>query len=167
MQLPSCETTLDLSNDDAQALRESLIEIFGQHIMSLRNQRLAVTAECCSDPTKAGTGRIQRQEYEDIADLSTDERTKSLALVKKVLDAFIDDVLHLFGHQGYSLLLNDEFCLRYDVLMQVLKIKDEKDDDPQNTEYGVLESQALLVQEADAFFPDYARKWRSRFADHI
>ena len=166
MKLPSSKVTSDQLPPDSDELRELLVDVFGQHLMSIRNQRFEAISQCVADPERAGRGKLQREEFERVAALDESAQEAALELAQKGIDLFIGDLLALLGHQGYTLEMDREHCLRYNLVLQVLQ--NQVPGDAEEMEYGVQQHEVSLNQGSTAnFLGDYLGQWRNRHASHV
>ena len=93
MRPPSSKGSYETLPEEKQARIEAAVDLFGQHLLSLRNQlfdRVRQTVE--SDETRELLPRLKRQEYEAVATLAPEVREVALELASKSVDLYIQSL---------------------------------------------------------------------------
>lgn len=81
MHPPSSKSFSQALPEEAQARNEVAVDLFGQHLLSLRNQLFdRVRQNVESDEIRGLLPRLKRQEYEAVATLDPELRGAALAL---------------------------------------------------------------------------------------
>jgi len=92
----SSKSSYEALPEEKQARNEAAVDLFGQHLMSLRNQlfdRVRQSVE--SDEACRLLPRLKRQEYEAVATLGPEFREAALELASKSADLNIQSLLVL------------------------------------------------------------------------
>lgn len=141
---------------EAAARMEAAVDAFGQHLFSLRNQlveRLHRVIE--SEETRKHVGSLHRKEYDDVAAFAPAERDAALALARKTIDLYMQDILMLFTGTGDSLRFGDEHAVNYQLVLQVKQVETDE----------VVE-EFDINRECKKVFYDYYGRWLNRFGNH-
>jgi hypothetical protein len=142
------------TEDDAR--NEAAVELFGQHVFSLRNQlieRLRQLIE--SSEARGRLGSLHRKEYDAVAALDPTVREAALALARKAIDNYLQDILMLFTGPGDSLSFGRQHVINYRL---TLEVKDVSTD-------NVVE-EFEINRECRKVFYDYYARWLNRYAQH-
>jgi hypothetical protein len=156
LQPPTVSRSYDEMPTEAADRREAAVEFFGQHLFSLRNQlddrlrRLIESAE-----TRGRLGSLHRKEYEAVAALDPAGREAALALARKAIDNYLQDILALFTGTGDSLSLGHGHAINYRLILQVKEVGSD----------AVIEEFAIN-RECQKVFGQYYNRWLNRYSDH-
>lgn len=153
---PTLTTSYKALPTDPIERMEAAVDVFGQHLFFLRNQlveRLGRVIE--SEDVRKRIGSLHRQEYDAVSALGPEEREAALALARKTIDLYMQDILMLLTGTGDSLRFGDEYAVNYRLILQVKEV--ESDD--------VVE-QFDVNRECKKVFFEYYGRWLNRFGRH-
>jgi hypothetical protein len=145
----------DMPSEPA-ARKEAAVELFGQHLFSFRNQlierleRLVESAEI-----RKHCGSLHRKEYDAVAALPPEQREAAIALARKAIDLYMQDILALFTGTGDDDRFGSEHAINYQLMLQV---KDVTSDE-------VVEEFAIN-RECEKVFSQYYGRWLNRYGNH-
>jgi hypothetical protein len=136
--------------------KEAAVDVFGQHLFSLRNQVLAWQRRVVESPdARESIGTLQRKEYDAIAAFSPEMREAALGFARKAIDGYLQQVLVLFTGIGDDLRFGEAHAVNYRL---VLEVKDIKSDE-------VVE-EFVVNRECKKVFYEYYGRWLNRHGDH-
>jgi hypothetical protein len=153
---PTVKLTYEEMPSEREDRKEAVVELFGQHVFSLRNQlfeRLRHLIESAED--RGRLGFLHRKEYDAVAALDPTAQEAALALARKAIDNYLQDILMLFTGTGDSLLLGPQHAINYRLALQVKEI---------NTDHVVEEFE--INRECQKVFYTYYARWLNRYAEH-
>jgi hypothetical protein len=153
---PTLTSTYKDMPTESAARMETAIDVFGQHLFSLRNQlveRLRRTIE--SDELRKGIGKLHRKEYDAVAALAPEEREAALALARKTIDFYMQYVLMLLTGTGDSDRFGDDHAVNYRLVLEVKEVATDE----------VVE-QFDINRKSKKVFYDYYGRWLNRFGSH-
>jgi hypothetical protein len=136
--------------------REVAVEVFGQHLFSLRNQRLEALRRAVDESEVRGRmGSLHRREYETVAELAPEAREAALGLARKAVDLYMQDFLGLLTDIGCSLDFGPEHAVNYKLVLQVKAIESE----------SVVE-EFVVNRDCRKVFYEYYGRWLNRYGGH-
>jgi hypothetical protein len=156
MRPPSSKGSYETLPDEKQARNEAAVDVFGQHLLSLRNQlfdRVRQSVE--SDQARELLPTIKRQEYEAVATLAPELREVALGLASKSVDLYIQGLLLLLSDIGSSLAFGPRHALNYRLVMEV---KDSRS--------GTIVDEFTVNRDGRKTLANYHGRWLNRHADH-
>lgn len=150
-------TFADLPTDSA-ARAEALVEVFGQHLFSSRNQALALLrarVESHAEPAKLGT--LRQVLYDAVAALPQEGQHAAVELAERSADLVLQLLLALFGAGPAcrDLAFGPDHALTYKVVLEV-----------RDVETGEVVESTDVNRAGQRFLGDYFGKWLIQFADH-
>src|SRR5262249_38600315 len=98
---------------------------------------------------------LHRKEYDAIAALAPAEREAALALARKAIDLYMQDILMLFTGTGDSLRFGDDHAVNYRLVLQV-----------KHVETGEVVQEFNINRECKRVFYEYYGRWLNRFGNH-
>lgn len=141
---------------EAADRKEAAVELFGQHVFSVRNQlvdRLRRFVE--SADARGGLGSLHRREYDAVAGLDPTAREAALALARKAIDGYLQEILGLLTGTGDSLSFGRGHAINYRLILQVKEVGSDE----------VVEEFDINRECQKVFFTYYAR-WLNRHGQH-
>lgn len=135
---------------------EAAIDVFGQHLFSLRNQlvdRLRRTIE--SDELRKGIGKLHRKEYDAVAALAPAEREAALVLARKTIDIYMQYILMLLTGTGDADRFGDDHTVNYRLVLEVKEVATDE-----------IVERFDINRECKKVFYDYYGRWLNRFGNH-
>ncbi len=150
---PTVKCSYDEMPADAKERTEAAVELFGQHVFSLRNQlveRLRRFVESADDRGQLGT--LHRKEYDAVAALDATAQEAALALARKAIESCLQDILMLFTGTGDSLSLGGQHAINYRLTLQVKEIIT-------NTVVDEFD----INRECEKVFYTYYARWLNRY----
>jgi hypothetical protein len=153
---PTVRTSYNEMPADGADRNEAAVELFGQHLFSLRNQRiehLRHLLESAEDRMRLGS--LHRKEYDAVAALDAEGREAACALAQRAIDLYLQDVLTLFTGTGDSLCFDAGYAINYRVILQVKEIRSDE----------VVE-EFEINRKCKKVFYDYYGRWLNRYGDH-
>lgn len=157
MNAPTSKGTYSVLPADPEQRREFLLDVFGQHLFSLRNQltrRMRHYVE--HDETRRGLGTIPSGPYSAVAGLDAPGREAALGLAREAIDRYIQLVLGLLESSGQSLHLGQAHAIRYRLYAEIIGVED----------YDKVLAESLINREAEKALADYFGRWLNRHGDH-
>jgi len=142
---------------EVTARKEAAVDLFGQHIFSLRNQlaeRVRRTVE--SEDSRKRLGSLHSKEYDAVAALAPAERDAALSLARKAIDLYMQDILGLFTGRGDSLHFGGAHAINYRLVLEVKEVESDE----------VVEDFEINRGCQKAFFTYYGR-WLNRYGNHV
>ena len=153
---PTVKTSYSDLPSEPKARKEAAVDLFGQHLFSLRNQLFERIRRIVETPEiRERMANLQRQEYDDVASLSPDAREKALALSRTAIDGYLKQILSLLTGIGDSLAFGPYQAIIYRL---VLQIKDVESD-------HIIE-EFDINRDSKRVFYDYYGRWLNRYSDH-
>ncbi|MGO9599144.1 MAG: hypothetical protein ACLP7Q_14240 [Isosphaeraceae bacterium] len=156
MRPPSSKGSYETLPEEKQARNEAAVDLFGQHLLSLRNQlfdRVRQTVE--SDESRGLLPRLKRQEYEAVATLAPEVREVTLELASKSVDLYIQSLLLLLSDIGSSLAFGPYHALNYRLVMEVKESRS-----------GTIVDEFTVNRDGRKTLANYHGRWLNRHADH-
>jgi hypothetical protein len=156
MRPPSSKGSCETQPEETQARIEAAVDLFGQHLLSLRNQlfdRVRQTVE--SDETRELLPRLKRQEYEAVATLAPEVREVALELASKSVDLYIQSLLLLLSDIGSSLALGPDHALHYRLVREVKESRS-----------GTIVDEFTANRDGRETLANYHGRWLNCHADH-
>jgi len=153
---PTVRSSYDEMPTEAADRDEAAVELFGQHLFSLRNQlieRLRQVIE--SAETRRRLGFLHRKEYDAVAALAPEGREAAWALARKAVDLYLQDVLALFTGTGDSLSFESGYAINYRLILQVKEVSSDE----------VVE-EFEINRKCQKVFYEYYGRWLNRYVDH-
>lgn len=138
---------------ESAARTEAAVDAFGQHLFTMRNhlvERLGRLIE--SEETRKQYGSLHRKEFDAVAKLAPAERDTALALARKTIDLYMQNILVLFTSTGDSLRYGDDHAVNYRLVLQIKQVESNE----------VVEEFDINRQCKKAFY-DYYGRWLNRF----
>jgi hypothetical protein len=142
----------DFSREPSER-HERFIDLFGQFIMWMRNctndsaRRLVESSDA-----REQLGTILREPYEQVANLSIEDRERALRLVESSIDAFIILLLRVLSHLGNDFPLGNGHAIRYRLEMEII---DQETDNIVHRE--------TVNRDGKKHFADYWGRWLNRY----
>jgi hypothetical protein len=129
MNPPSVTGTFEDLPPDPKERHEAFVTFLGQHLFSIRNQRLgAIRRLVESRELRNRLGTIHRRPYETVGALDEAGQEAAIALVQTAIDLFMQDLLGLFQNIGPDVRLGRDHALRYKLWLEVIDLTN--DDEP-------------------------------------
>jgi hypothetical protein len=156
LRSPTVRSTHDELPTDVADRDEAAIELFGQHLFSLRNQlldRLRRVIE--SAESRRHLGSLHRKEYDAVAALEPEGREAAWVLARKAVDLFLQDVLTLFTGTGDSLRFEPRYAINYRLVLELKEVSSDK----------VVE-EFEINRKCQKVFYEYYGRWLNRYGDH-
>jgi hypothetical protein len=156
LSAPTVKHSYDEMPTEAEDRKEAAVELFGQHVFSLRNQlieRLRRVVESAEDRGRLGS--LHRKEYDAVAALDPTGREAALALARKAIDSYLQDILVLFTGTGDSLSFGRQHAINHRLTLQVKEV---------STDQVVEEFE--INRECQKVFHTYYARWLNRYAQH-
>jgi hypothetical protein len=156
MRPPSSKSSYETLPEETQARNEAAIDLFGQHLLSLRNQLLdqvRQTVEC--EEARGLLPRLKRREYEAVATLAPELREAALELACKSVNLYIQSLLVLLSDVGSSLAFGPNHTLNYRLIMDV---KDSRS--------GTIVDEFTVNRGGRKALVNYHGRWLNRHANH-
>ncbi len=152
---PQVSTSYETLSASNPARREELLEVFGQHLFWMRNERLAAILNLLHDAdSRARLGTTQRRAYESVAALGEQGIAASTELVQATLDQYIQLVLALLSNTGADLRFGPAHSLRYRMILEVI-----------NSETLDVIEEAVINRGTERSLPVYFGRWLNRFSE--
>jgi hypothetical protein len=146
----------DLPQDPA-ARHEAFVDIFGQQLFSLRNQRLASIRQLLGSPEmRARLATLQRSPYEAAAVLDPSGQDAALELATTAIDLLIQDLLALLQNIGTDVRLGADHALRYRLYLEVIALADED---------GAVVADDLVNRGSNRALESYFGRWLNRYGN--
>lgn len=141
---------------DQDKRTETAVDVLGQHLFSLRNQRVERLRRAVeSEEIRKPMGSLHRRELDAVAALPITEREAALALSQKAIDLYLQDILALFTDIGDSMRFGDDHAVNYRLVLQVKEVASDE----------VVEEFEVNRECKKVFFEYYGR-WLNRFSNH-
>jgi hypothetical protein len=138
------------------ARTEAAVNVFGQHLFSARNQLVARLRRVIeSDELRERLGTLHRKEFDAASALPQAEREAALALARKAIDLYMQEVLILFTGTGDSLRFGDDHAVNYRLVLEVKEIASIE-----------LVEEFDVNRECKKPFYNYYVRWLNRFGNH-
>ncbi len=153
---PTVKSSYDAMPTEAVDRNEAAVELFGQHVFSCRNaliERLRWLIEAAG--ARGGMGTLHRKEFDAVAALEPAGREVALALARKAIDLYLQEILTLFTGTGHSLSFGSAHAVNYRLSLQVKEVSSDQ----------VVEEFDVNRECQKVFYTYYAR-WLNRYADH-
>lgn len=158
MKPPSVAGTFEELPLDPEERREAFVEFLGQHLFSLRNQRLAAIRRLVeSAESRNRLGTIRRLPYEAVAALDPSEQQVAIGLAQSAIDLFMQDLLGLLQNIGPDVRLGEAHALRYRLWLEVIELAGE--DDP-------VVADALVNRDTKCALESYFGRWLNKYGEH-
>lgn len=157
MKAPTSKQTYADLPSEPDRRREFLLDIFGQHLFSLRNQltdRMRQRTE--NDEARRAMGTIPSRPYSAVASLDIPAREAALNLAREAIDEYMQLVLGLLQSSGKSLHLGAEHAIRYRLHSEVIGVRD----------YDTLLAESLINRQCEKAMADYFGRWLNRHGHH-
>jgi hypothetical protein len=156
MTPPTVRTTFEELPFAPAERAQAAVELLGQHLFSLRNQRVdSITRLLESADDRGRLGKLRRKAYDDVAALSPEAQQAALALARTAIDLYLQDLLTLLGNRGNDLSLGTRHAITYELILEVREI-----------ESGEVAEQFAVNREGSRFLGDYYGRWLNRYHDH-
>ncbi|MHC5537217.1 hypothetical protein ACYOEI_03155 [Singulisphaera rosea] len=105
--------------------QKAFVDLLGQHLFSLRNQRLEAIRRLVESPeARERLGTIHRRPFEGAGILEPEGQQAALDLAQAGVDQFLQDLLGLLQNIGDDVRLGDDHSLRYRLHLEVVCLKD-------------------------------------------
>jgi hypothetical protein len=107
---------------------EAFVSFFGQHLFSIRNQRIAAIRRCIeSAEVRERLGNYHRRHYEAISSLSPEGQDAAVALAQYSIDLFMQDLLSLFQNTGPGVRLGTDHAFKYQLVLEIMDLGDDEE----------------------------------------
>lgn len=158
MSGPTVKTKFADLPADASQRREALLDHFGQHLFSLRNElRDRVRFHIESEEARRKMGAIPARPYAAVAALDASAREAALNLADEVIDRYIQRILMLFQSTGNAWRLGDDHAIRYRLYAEIIGITDEDE---------TVLAEALINRDTELAMGSYFGGWLNRHGNH-
>ena len=157
MNAPTSKGTYSDLPADPEDRREFLLDVFGQHLFSLRNQLTTRMRHYIEhEDTRRELGTIPAGPYSAVAGLDAPGREAALRLAGEAIDRYIQLLLGLLQSSGQPLRLGQEHAVRYRLHAEIIGVED----------YDTVLAESLINREAEKALADYFGRWLNRHGDH-
>jgi hypothetical protein len=157
MNAPTAKAEYSDLPSEADGRREFLLDIFGQHLFSLRNQLTARLRHYVEqEEARRQMGSIPSAPFAAVAGLDGAGREAALGLAREAVDRYMQLVLGLLQSSGQSLRVGQEHAIRYRLYAEVIGVED----------YDTVLADSLINREAEKALADYFGRWLNRHGDH-
>jgi hypothetical protein len=153
---PTVKGSYDEMPAGAADRKEAAVDLFGQHAFSARNQlleRLRRLVGSAEDRDRLGS--LHRKEYDAVAALDPTGRDAALALARKAIDGYLQEILMLLTDTGDSLSFGPGHAINYRLILQVKDVGSNE----------AVEEFEINRGGRKVFYTDYAR-WLNRHDRH-
>jgi hypothetical protein len=131
-----------------------LVDLFGEHLFAQRNMALRATTLGVRNG-RADRATLFRQEYEEVARLPPEGQAAALALARKAIDTFLQNMLSMLGTDlSTDLRLGPNHAVTYEIVQQIRDLNDQ--------DHAIVE-QHVISHGAGKFLADYYGRWLNRF----
>ena len=156
MRPPTVKGSYDAMPAEAPARTEAAVDVFGQHLFSLRNQLLdGLQRNIESDEARRRLPTLQRREYDAVAALPEEEREAALGLARKAIDLYVQNLLTLLTGTGDSLSFGPDHAINYRLVLEVKKVKS-----------GEVVEEFNVNRDCRKALLNYFGRWLNRHGDH-
>jgi hypothetical protein len=156
MRAPTVKSEFGTMPQEPAARKEAAVELCGQHLFSLRNQRLDALRHIIeTKEVRERLGALHRKEYEAVAALEPEARQAALGLARKAIDLYMQDLLGLLTNIGTSLAFGPNHAINYKLTLQVKEAESNE----------VIEEFIINRGGERVFYENYGR-WLNRYGDH-
>ncbi len=141
---------------EAAPRKEAAVELFGQHLFSLRNKLVELLRDRVeSAESRKLLGSLKRKEFDAVAAFSPEQREATLAFARKAIDSYLQYILALLTGTGDDQTFGPEHAINYRLVLQVKEIKSDE----------VVE-EFEINRECEKVFFEYYGRWLNRYDDH-
>jgi len=157
MNAPTSKAACSDLPSQPEERREFLLDVFGQHLFSLRNQltnRMRHYVE--HEGARREMGSVPSGPYTAVASLDPAAREAALGLAREAVDRYMQLVLGLLQSSGQSLRLGQEHAIRYRLYAEVIAVED----------YDTVLAESLINRGSEKAMECYFGRRLSRHADH-
>lgn len=154
-KFPNIQSSFEMLPSDESDRLESLLEIFGHHLVWSRNMVLSTIKDrlSSSDERRALSNDILAV-YENVSTRSNEQQELLMEIVKESTDLLLWNLLALFTNIGPDLKLDEAHAIWYKVILQISDI-DSRD---------VVEEK-VINRGKKHFLPDYLPKWLEKYGE--
>jgi len=143
-------------NQDLIQRQEAMIESFGKMLFSLRQQCIdRIQLLSSSEDARNSIGRIEREQYEKVANLDANTLSAAIRLAESSIDMITRLFLTFLAQTGHEIHCGEDHYLAFRLYMDVV-----------NSTTGETIVDDLINRNSEKALPDYWGRWLSRFGDH-
>lgn len=117
------QTTLTPSQvpDEPGEAKEAMLEIFGQHLFWLRNQRLRILRRLLADESsRAKLGTVFRRPFDAMASHGEEAANAAVDFAEQAIDGYMKDLLAMLTNIGDDMRFGPGHSLRYRLVLEVV-----------------------------------------------
>src|SRR5262249_35963030 len=124
---PTVKSSYDAMPTEAVDRNEAAVELFGQHVFSSRNALIARLRRLTESAEARGVmGTLHRIELDAVAALEPAGREAALALARKAIDLYLQQILTLLTGTGDSLCFGPAHAINYRLSLQVKEVSSDR-----------------------------------------